>query len=746
MNTIKPFIDLGWFTVPLGGELKRLSNGKKTIPEFPKNFREKYATEFNRVNAELGGVITGPQSKIVAIDCDNDVTYEIFKTLDPDYDCHFVSKGKTYPDGTAMVAGTIIYEYTEELETSFSVRNDKLNLDFYSTHGFVYLPTYANKTKEMWTEVKTIKPMPPQILALLRSLQLQKLSTSETEVRNKNWVYHLAPQIKQLVTNKQVTKNLFKILTPKDFRNTPEYLANNYLDPKDVVDGRGSEYLSKVSAILGADESIDEELYSQAMLVINGLFSEPMSRKRLMSTIIEPMIEERAAINGEVIWRYNKDWEAHATILVTKLNSSLHVFFDMARRMYYAIDIPGEEIHAFNSDREFFSFLEAICTEMVAKKELKTLLPLVKVISTPKYKFGFYGSNKDTFNTFIPTIPLMVFKDPESYAKSYTYPQATLTFLESLVPDTFMRNYLLRFLKRKLTTFDYSPVILYFIGVSGSGKDTFVQLLSMIIGENSIAKPSAKEFLEKHNGWMLDKYFAHLDEYGDQLSYHSEQEEAKGKIKAWSGKQNISIREMRSDGFSYDHSITFVVTANKNPITFDEDDRRVAYFDTPNNLRFHPLAEEIGVSAFRNRVMSEINDFAYYLATKVEMASADEYVLPPETEDKKRLIASKLNAGQKLAFFLSNNLFKDFSQLLMEYDMMQVLDYAAEGRICEDDLFNLYIEMTDDQGTKRGLTVAMKQFEKIPSTKDGKKTYFYRIPGLKSIQTTALTPIEGDFE
>lgn len=44
-----------------------------------------------------------------------------------------------------------------------------------------------------------------------------------------------------------------------------------------------------VSAILGADLSIDEEMYVNAMSQINGLFADPMDQKRLNATILTPM-------------------------------------------------------------------------------------------------------------------------------------------------------------------------------------------------------------------------------------------------------------------------------------------------------------------------------------------------------------------------------------------------------------------------------------------------------------------------
>ena len=145
MKTIKPFIDLGFHTVPLSGKLERTSDGKKTIPIYEKGWKVKYQDEFNEEEAKLGGTITGSISGIIAIDCDSDATYNLFKSLDSDYNFHFVSKGK--PAG----GGTILYSYPEnEVIPSFSLQNETINLDFYADNGFVYLPTDANKTKEKW--------------------------------------------------------------------------------------------------------------------------------------------------------------------------------------------------------------------------------------------------------------------------------------------------------------------------------------------------------------------------------------------------------------------------------------------------------------------------------------------------------------------------------------------------------------------------------------------------------------------
>ena len=45
MKSIQPFIDLGWHTVPLKGQLKRLEDGDKTTPQFEKGWKDKYMSK-----------------------------------------------------------------------------------------------------------------------------------------------------------------------------------------------------------------------------------------------------------------------------------------------------------------------------------------------------------------------------------------------------------------------------------------------------------------------------------------------------------------------------------------------------------------------------------------------------------------------------------------------------------------------------------------------------------------------------
>lgn len=735
MKDIQPFIDLGFHTVPLGGELRRLEDGSKTTPQFQSNWKMHYQTNFNDIPATLGGVITGAISNIIAIDCDDSLTYELFKQLDPTNEFHFISKGK--PKG----GGTILYRYpTGCCISSFSIQSNIMHLDFYADNGFVYLPTDANTTKEQWpaedfADLPMLKQIPNTVKLLIDSLQLQYSLAKvkpEQDVIAARKINYLAPQIEMFLAQKKFIPSLFKVITPKDFRTLPQYVQFGYLDPRNVPDGRGSEYLVKVSAILGADPSISQDMYTASMHLINSLWVSPISLERLTKTIIHPMIEGNSSINGEQLWSYDEHWKEHGITFTTKIGDAAEVFFDDVRAAYYMINYTRDMIKQFYKEADLFQYIEPLSASLPVRKDLKIMVPVVRTTTAPELPFGFYSKDGYTkeFNLFRQTTGLSILHDPLIYADMYKRPETILQFFETFIPDIYMRNYILQFMKRKLTTFKYSPVVLYFLGKAGSGKDTFVRIIEAIIGSGYVAKPSAKEFLEMFNGWITDKYFAHLDEYGNQLHTLSDKEEALGRIKAYTGKEIVQIRQMRTDGFTYKHNMTVIMTANSNPLLLEDGDRRAAMIDTPNVLKNASWVVELGgTTPMVARIAAEINDFCYYLATEVDALNMDDYMCPPETQMKREIIAKTLPAAQRLAYYFRHALFEELENLVDQWDCSAVFKHSGESRIYEDDLFELYSAMTEGRGTKRGLSKVMSdnEYDKVPTSKGGVKAYYYHI-------------------
>lgn len=732
MQNIKPFISLGWHTVPLRGDLVRLEDGSKTQPKFEKEWKSKYKTKVNTVASKLGGTLTGECSNIIAIDCDNDLAYELFSSLDPEYQFVFKSKGKLDKDGNEKDCGTLIYLYNNDMADNFSINDGTLALDVYSNDGFVYLPTEANETKVDWTgKLPKLKELPRATLVLLQqlkkaqSIQPPALSKLKQNVLTANC---LAPLVKQFIDNRKFLPGLFKIITPKDFRDTTQYTTQGFLHPENIPEGRGSEYLVKVSAILGADISIDEELYNAAMHDINELWPTSMDSDRLDNTITDPMVSGKSSIDGLSIWQYDENWSSYRLILHTKRQSSIELGFDDRRNMYYCVDVSNEQIKSFSRDNDLVAYVSSVSMTIPKKNELKLALPTINVTASPGRPFGFYADDDPTartLNTFIRTPELAILGDPETYAELYKKPTTTLRFLETLIPEEQMRLYLLRFLKRKLTTFEYSPVMLYFLGVQGSGKDTVVQILEKIMGK--MARPTTREFLEMFNGWLLDTYFVQLDEYGNQLTTMRDKEEAFGKLKAYTGKQNVQIRQMRTDGFTYSHNATFISTANSNPFGMEDGDRRIALFPTPNVLMEADWIDDM--TEVHDKIMSETKDFCYYLAVHVPSCANNEYMKPPVTESKHTLIADSMFASHKLAYAMKHGMMDYLKDLAITYNADKLIKAIANKRIHSEELEELYEVMTDYKGNMRSLNKAIRGagIEIKDSSSGGQKNYYYKL-------------------
>jgi len=735
------FIKNKWHTVPLKGVLERLPNGGKTIPDFEANWKEKYTKNFNTNTVKLAGALTGKLSGIIAIDCDNQFTYDLIKSFDPDYDFHFVSKDK--PEG----GGTIIYSYYEGLDT-FKFHMETVSLDFYSDTGFIYLPTENNKTKESWAdryELPELRVIPEAVVKLLKAFKHKVVadpSIKRDPIRH-NISNRLAPLLEQFVQRKEYDPVLFKIITPYSFRELPSYASKGHLHPNDVPKGRGSEYLSKISAILGADISVDMELYCNSMMLINSLWDVPMEKGKLNATIINPMVEGKASIEGSPIWAYDEYWR-DLGLVATALNGDyIESFFDDVRSEYYLINYTVGYVKTFTEKAQIVKTLRTMTGRGLTEQQYDTTKQIIRTEMQPNYEFG-HLKGTDQFNLFRQTRELAILNNPKGYEGMYKRPEATLSYLETLVPDDFVRTYLLRFIRTKLTTFKYSPVVLYFIGKSGSGKDTFVSLLMRIVGGDYITRPTTKIFLEQYNDWMMDKFFIQLDEYGNKLSRQSDKDEVLGKIKSYTGSPEVQIRAMRTGAFNYTHSVTFIMTANSNPLAVEVEDRRFLFITTPNILpRADWVIEQGGISVLQARLAAEVQDFCYYLATEVQNLSNDEYVLPPDTADKEELILANLPAAQRITYLIIHEKFEELYELALEYNISNFKHSWDKGRLEDDKVKELYEAITEGRGDYRSVIRLLKgsQVLRQHSTRNGQNYFFYNISKLKYHAQS-----EGDFD
>ena len=739
------FIDLGWYTVPLSGTLERLPSGKKTIPKYYPNWKQIHTDTFNKEVSEISAALTGEKSGIVAIDCDTQYTYDIFKALNPDYAWEFLSLGKK--EG----GGTIIYKYNSTIPSFQLQLKEGINLDYFSDGGCVYLPTRGNKTKVEWKELPShpLQEIPATILTLLDALSKKTVVQVETkDTKQLNCVkYRLAPLVEEFLSKKQYLPALFRIITPKSFRETKEYIENMHLHPKDIVQGAGSKYLSQVSAILGADVSISIELYLHAIEAINQLWENPIESAHLKHTITDPMINKKSNINGDTIWQYDAHWQELGFFVTSSNGDYIESFYDDVKSIYYIINHTLPLIKTYVQKPQAIATLKAITGKKLTEHLYDKNTQIIRTTLLPHKEFGAVKGT-DKFNLFLQTKYLAVLNNPEPYKTNYSVPTTTIKYLESLMPNKLIRDYMLGFFKHKFLNFTYSPVIPYFIGVGGSGKDTFLNILTEIIGTAYIQTPRVKTFLENQNGWLRNLFFVHLSEYGKKLQNYKEKEQVLADLKSYTGSQTIQVRDMRETAKDeYFPSLTFVLTDNTSPLPVEFDDRRIAYIPTPNILKNQDWVMEMGgVSNVYNKVMSEILDFCYYMATEVKVLNHNDYMTPMASPEKDLLIISASPPLKQITYFLKEGKLDRLEKMAEENAIKDFTAGWAKGRILFNKLVELYVAVTDGTGTPQRMTAAMlaEGFTKRRTTSTGNlQVYFYEVANLRAhTKKTKFKPLD----
>ena len=740
---ITQFIKAGWHTVPLGGELERINNDKKTLPIFEAGWKKLYADKFNTRETSLAGALTGKISNIVAIDCDNEATYNLFKCIDVDYKFHFPSKNKT------VGGGTIIYKYAEGINT-FSVNTGIMALDVYSDEGFIYLPGENNKTKEDWTfeELPEIAELPAHIFALLSTLQSKENKVKPAMARAKSAISNrLAPLLQEFLSTDEYLPSLFKILTPMSFRSLKTYATQGHLHPDEVPNGRGSEYMSRISAILGADISVSAELYTSVMLAINSMWSKPMDDTRLMATVLTPMTDGKVVINGDQVWKYDKHWKKLGFVFTSQLGEVCESFFDDVKSIYYVINYTAPYIKTFTEKQKCLAYVRTITGNALTETHYDKNKQLVRTRLDLAEDFGHL---KDScFNLFRLSQELHILQEPSIYKEHYKYPSITLQYLDTLVPEHKTRHYLLSFIRTKLTTFEYSPVILYFIGAHGSGKDTFVNILHNILGTDYIAKPDSKVFLEQYNSWMLDKYFVHLDEFSDKLTRNMDRQECVGRLKTYTGSEKVHIRAMRRELIHYIHSLTFLMTGNTNNLPIEAGDRRFFIINTPNRLdKQEWVVAAGGISSVIDAINNETKDFCYYLATEFKNLTKDEYVISPEDENKNSVISGGMPTYRKLVYYLTSQNFEELDSLSQQYQIVDFTKGWKVGKLVESKLVELYNAMSDSDNPATNKIILTKHlreenFKISYTTFKGRPLGYIIVPGLNEY-VPKIFPVEPD--
>jgi hypothetical protein len=325
-------------------------------------------------------------------------------------------------------------------------------------------------------------------------------------------------------------------------------------------------------------------------------------------------------------------------------------------------------------------------------------------------------------------------------------PELTLAYFKHLIPDDATRDYVLRFVLTKLQTLQFSEVILYFLGISGAGKNLFIDWLSAFTENNAVATQNGdykmvvevelENFLSKYNLWILNALFANLDEYGEKTNSVNEDKKVLAQLKSFTGKPDIQLRTMNNDPVPAKHKCTFCLTANENRLAPDLEDRRLVMIETPDKLEDAEFVKKFeGKSEAIRAIFEEQELWAYYWATEFQPLTLTEYRTPPSTSFKERLIMRHLPPSKKIAAMLAKQSVHGIIELYEDNDLADILAAdAVYGAVSKQTLIDLFMAMTDGTAARKAMLDSSLRDVGITVIKQrmGKRlVYAVPFPGLK---------------
>lgn len=588
MITVKHFTDLGLRTMPIGKKGYYMDRDPDTLKKYIKNkagdivpfnqaLPNDWVQAYGQTRAEhpdtsLGGVICGiltdlhpGEVQVVALDCDDANTWTVFKSLDPTYSYSFESVGKP--------GGTILYLLPDEWKTvyQFSVRNQAFKLEFMAlresgANAMVYLPTTANRTKRGLPEDAKLGYPPIPVIALIQSLVPAKAAPA-TEKTTKGRLPYNAPLLRKYVDEiraagtedapfgvqeepSATAKKVYQIFTPSEFRSCLAYEKNNWIHPNDDEIAPYSKYIVGVSAIAGADPSVDPDLYLAFMQALNAQLDVPYKTKRYIAEVLSPMLEGRAKIGNEPIWQYDPEWDQRSLSIVNQYGENLEFFIDEIQPNTYL-----EYNHSTNSllrVKNLKNLIERVYSvdsrkeEELPSRTLVKKMRLLQEIKTVRQDPGLYvdGEGKMVINVEKASYQLQILRDPSLYPEAIDdmnlYAQAFNVFLAHL---TNSDEASILFMKQLIAYHGFHleaiPVILYIIGIGGAGKSEFAFMLEKLFGSNVTRRPQPKHLTSQWNDFLENCAILVLSETGD--ASRRDQEGIKSILKQVTGERTLDI-------------------------------------------------------------------------------------------------------------------------------------------------------------------------------------------------------------
>ena len=590
--TTSYFTKKGFRTLPVGKNgctLERLKDTQKKVIRYqnktlsfgsamPSEWTVKYGDVRNEhPSTSLGGLICGPlkdkqpsEIEVVAIDCDNQASWDTLTSLHPDN--KFIAQSIGKPGGTiyyllppelrelrqySLSGGPLIFEYMSQREAG--------------ANAMVYLPTTANKTKETIPRSAELLEMPKtvqDILVMLKPSEDALIEAPEVAISSGVLPFN-APLVKQYIAeckeaatgqrvygrtdDSLITRRVYAVYTPQRFRRTASYKRQGWLHPDSSEIDNYPAYIIGVSAIAGADISISPELYLEFMQAFNVQITEPYTTQRYLTEVLNPMMKGKAKINNKPIWKYSSTWDEGSHSISNQRGESLEYFIsELEANSFLEFNHVNNSLIPIKGVSAFLDRLYAMDADPEQSKPSKNIVKKLKLVReerTVKKPPGLYMSAEGVayLNTLEASHSLRILQDPSRYPhdvpETDLYVKSFNLFLTHLTEGCEAS---IKFIKQVIAYHGKNlkniPVIFYVVGVGGAGKSEFANMLELLFGANTTRRPGPKQLNSEFNDFLEGCAVLILSETADLV--HRDRKGLKSILKTVTGEQAIDIRKM----------------------------------------------------------------------------------------------------------------------------------------------------------------------------------------------------------
>ena len=528
----------------------------------------------------------------------------------------------------------------QELYDALGIQNNSkklgADLDIIRGDNILFLAGKANKLKKIVYTNSVASTIPPLVQTIVRGLTPPPTYSATKEITNYSYeVMDNQTDVATLLMDFQdapkkrpeIINSFLQLRTARDQR---KLFSDGILSPA-KYQGKPHSLLLGLSLALKKDVGVSKDLHRAVISYINERLPHSKDLSALEAELIGPDTQEP--------YPYIEEWKSMSASIRNKRNHVLNI---------YAVSTSSETkikgiryiVHNSNNNevtefKDFASLKNELVSDTgippsrIAKMQPK--IDPVALIERPDRPFGIIAkeNSRPDFNIYQRTMVQEVFYNAKEYSENRKYPITILALLESQFGEDKLHKLLLPFLKRKLLTREPTALIFALMGPPYSFKTGFFEgILRPLFSNQRYLKTNGDILVDKWNDYLVNLDILAIDEFHHLLGTKLLKPVIQT-LNKFGSEYHEGIRRMNttvSKGEEVPQEVSAFIAMNKvvPPVTEIVGERRlvVGYADKTASQALGIDDEHI-----KQRVKSELVDFAYYLATSVTDITYKDYNL-----------------------------------------------------------------------------------------------------------------------